>query len=241
MKKIFLYSLMALSSVGLFTSCNDDHDLLTDTKVTHFADIVLLGDEEVVLQAGDAWTDPGVKASIGDQDVTDRVVVTGHANANEGGINSLTYTVKNDDGFATSAYRTVYVYDKKNFQSAYDAASSFGSRKFSGLPVSICKVEGNVYHISDALGGFYAFGRYPQYLGDNYSWADGFIENAEQPFSLGAYIMLNADNSIEILEYDEWYWTPDNPVFLSGTYDPATGTVELVYDFGGTFTVTLTK
>lgn len=51
MKKSLLYSLMAVLSVGAFTSCNDDEDQFTDTRVTHYAIIELLGDEEVVLQA----------------------------------------------------------------------------------------------------------------------------------------------------------------------------------------------
>lgn len=243
MKKIFLYSLMALSSVSVLTSCNDGDDVLTDTRVTQYAIIELLGDEEVVLQAGDEWTDPGVKATIAGEDVTDRVKVTGKASADEGGINSITYTVVNDDGFAASANRTVYVYDPNSLQSAYKAESSFGTRSYSGNPVSICKVAGqdNVYHISDALGGFYAFGRYPQYLGSSYSWADGYITGASMAFSLGAYLKLNADNSLEIVSFDEWYWTPDEPVLTSGSYDPATGTVQLVYDFSGEFKVTLTK
>ncbi|MDO4511588.1 MAG: DUF5012 domain-containing protein [Bacteroidales bacterium] len=241
MKKIFLYSIMALASAGALTSCNDGNDVLTDTRVTYYADIQLLGDEVVVLQAGDEWTDPGVKATIDGKDVSDRVVKTGRANANEGGINSLTYTVTNDDGFSKSAFRTVYVYDKNNFQSAYEGACSYGTRSYSGLPVSICKVNGNVYHISDALGGFYAFGRYPQYLGDNYYWADGFLKGASNTFSLGAYIALNDDNSVEVLQYDNWYWGSDVPEQVSGTYDPATGTIELLYDFGAEFKVILTK
>ena len=53
MKKSLLYSLMAVLSVGAFTSCNDDEDQFTDTRVTHYAIIELLGDEEVVLQAGE--------------------------------------------------------------------------------------------------------------------------------------------------------------------------------------------
>lgn len=241
MKKSLLYSLMAVLSVGAFTSCNDDEDQFTDTRVTHYAIIELLGEEEVVLQAGEDWTDPGVKATIGDQDVTDRVVVTGHADANEGGINSLTYTVTNDDGFSASAYRTVYVYDKNNFQSAYDAASKYGTRAYSGNPVSIVKVKGNVYHISDALGGFYAFGRYPSYLGADWYWADGYLLGATYPFSLGAFIRLNDDNTVEVLQYDDWYFGTDLPEQLSGSYDPATGTISLEYEFGAPFSVTLTK
>lgn len=243
MKKIFLYSVAALWSVGALTSCNDGNDMLTDTRVTQYAQIQLLGDEEVELQAGDQWTDPGVTATIAGQDVSDRVKVSGHASANEGGINSITYTVTNDDGFSASASRTVYVYDKANFQSAYRATSSYGGRTFSGNPVSICKAgsDAGVYHISDALGGFYAFGRYPQYLGSSYSWADGYILNTSYDFSLGAYLRLADDGSVELLEYDEWYWTPDAPTLVSGSYDAATGTVTLVYDFDGEFTVTLTK
>lgn len=41
MKKVLLYGLMSCAAVFGFTSCNDDNDQLTDTRVTHFATIEL--------------------------------------------------------------------------------------------------------------------------------------------------------------------------------------------------------
>ena len=60
-------------------------------------------------------------------------------------------------------------------------------------------------------------------------------------FFLDAVIKLNADNSIDLVSYGNWYWGDDVPTFLDGNYDPATGVVSLNMDFGAPFTVRLTK
>ena len=60
-------------------------------------------------------------------------------------------------------------------------------------------------------------------------------------FIIYAVVKLNADNSIELVKYGEWYWGDDVPELLDGSYDPATGTVALNMDFGAPFTVILTK
>ena len=113
MKKIFLYSMMLGMSVFGLTSCNDDEDQLTDTRVTHFAVLELLGDEWIEMNVGDSFTDPGYIATEGTEDITSRVVVNGSVNTAVGAFYNLNYSVANKDGFAVSATRTVMVKDPK--------------------------------------------------------------------------------------------------------------------------------
>ena len=216
-----------MSVFGL-TSCNDDEDQLTDTRVTHFAVLELLGDEWMEMNVGDSFTDPGYKATEGTEDITSRVVVNGSVNTAVGAFYNLDYSVANKDGFAVSATRTVMVKDPNNFASAYYGESQYGSRHYYNAPITIASKGGNRYLIDDILGGFYAYGRYPQYLGS-------------LDFLLEALIQLNDDNSIELLQFGDWYWGADVPDLLDGSYDPATGTIVLNMDFGSPFTVILTK
>lgn len=228
MKKIFLYSLaLGMMTLGL-TSCNDDEDQLSDTRVTHFAELVLLGKTYIEINAGDPYEEPGFTATENGEDISDRVVVTGQVDPNVGGIYNPTYTVSNVDGFSVTDSRTVMVFDHNSIVSAYYGESLYGARHYYDAPISISSLGGNLYLISDILGGFYAYGRYPQYLGT-------------YDFLLDAVICLNDDNSIEVVQFGDWYWGADVPDLLSGSYDPATGTVLLNMDFGAPFTVTLTK
>jgi hypothetical protein len=228
MKKIFFYSLaLGMMTLGL-TSCNDDEDQLTDTRVTHFAELELLGDTWIEMNVGDTFKDPGYKATEGTEDITSKVVVTGSVNTAVGAFYDLVYSVSNKDGFAVSAARTVMVKDPQNFASAYYGESQYGSRHYYDAPITISSLGGNAYLISDLLGGFYAYGRYPQYLGS-------------LDFLLEAVILLNDDNSISLQKYGDWYWGADVPTLLDGSYDPATGKIVLNMDFDAPFTVTLTK
>lgn len=228
MKKLFLYGLaFGMMTLGL-TSCNDGEDQLTDTRVTHFAELTLLGDTYIEINAGDPYTEPGFTATENGEDISDRVVVTGQVDPNTGGIYNPTYTVSNVDGFAVSDSRTVMVFDKNSLVSAYYGESQYGARHYYNAPISISSLGGNYYLISDILGGFYAYGRYPQYLGT-------------LDFLLDAVIQLNDDNSIDLVQFGDWYWGSDVPELLNGSYDPSTGTVLFEMDFGAPFTVTLTK
>ena len=103
MKKLFFYSLaLGMMTLGL-TSCNDDEDQLSDTRVTHFAELELLGDTWIEMNVGDTFKDPGYKATEGTEDITSKVVVSGSVNTAVGAFYNLVYSVSNKDGFAVSA------------------------------------------------------------------------------------------------------------------------------------------
>ena len=227
MKKNILYAMMLAVSVLGLSSCSDDTSA-DKSRITYYAVLEMNGDAYMTTPVGSTFTDPGCVATMAGEDVSDQIVVTGSVNTSKVGFYTLGYTVVNADGFPASASRTVAVVDKNNFASAYFGESQYGSRHYYNAPVSIFDNGDGTYTIEDILGGFYAYGRYPSYLG-------------VLDFFLDAVIKLNADNSIELVSYGDWYWGSDVPDFLNGSYDPATGTVHLNMDFGAPFTVVLTK
>ena len=230
MKKIFLYGLMLCSTVFAFTSCNDDEDQLTDTRVTHYATIELLGDEFIKMNLGDPWVEPGYTATEGSEDITSKVKVTGTVDTSTPGYYELNYSAMNKDNFSASVSRTVMVINPNGLASAYFGESQYGSRHYYDAPITIYDNGNGTYTIDDLAGGFYCYGRYPGY-------------EPTYDFHLEAVIKLNADNTLELVSCngDDWYW--GDPISItSGTYDPATGKVTLVEEFSGTpMYVTLTK
>ena len=53
MKKIYLFGLLLAGVLLGLTSCNDDNDELTDSRLTYYADLQLQGDEFMLVPIGD--------------------------------------------------------------------------------------------------------------------------------------------------------------------------------------------
>lgn len=227
MKKNILFAMMLALAAPVLTSCSDDESE-GKSRITYYAVLEMNGDAYMTTPVGSPFTDPGCKATMGGEDVSDQIKVTGSVDPNAVGFYTLGYTVVNADGFPASASRTVAVVDPNNFASAYFGESQYGSRHYYNAPIAILANSDGTYTIEDILGGFYCYGRYPSYLG-------------QLDFFLDAVIKLNDDNSISLVSYGDWYWGADVPDFLNGSYDPETGTVSLNMDFGAPFTVRLTK
>lgn len=228
MKKNIFFAMMLALAAPVLTSCSDDESE-GKSRITYYAVLELNGDAYMSVPKGSSFTDPGCKATMGGEDVSDLVQTTGNVDTSKMGFYNLAYSVVNSDGFPASASRTVAVVDPDNFASAYYGESQYGSRHYYHAPITIKDNGDGTYTINDVLGGFYCYGRYPGY--DAYGY-DFFLE---------AVLKLNADNSIDLVSYGNWYWGDDVPDYLNGSYDPATGTVALNMDFGAAFTVRLTK
>ena len=108
--KNLIYRLFVLCSLLTFIGC---HEITSEdpSVLTYYAAFEMFGDETMVIPVGTSFIDPGVKATIKDQDVSDRIVVMGTVDADAVGLYTLTYSVTNDDGFTTSVTRTVIVED----------------------------------------------------------------------------------------------------------------------------------
>ena len=225
-KNIFFAMIIALVSFAL-TSCGDKESEGL-SRFTYYPILEMKGDAYITTPVGSTFNDPGCVALLNGEDVSDQIQISGSVNTSVVGFYKLGYTVVNSDGFPASATRTVAVVDKNNFASAYFGESQYGTRHYYNAPIAIKKNADGTYTIEDILGGFYCYGRYPTYLG-------------QLDFFLDAVIKLNDDNTIDLVEYGDWYWGDDVPDFLDGLYDPATGTVSINLDFGSPFTVRLTK
>ena len=228
MKTRIISILTLMAAVFTLSSCSDDS---TEglTRITYYAKLELNGDEAMTVPVGTTFNDPGCKALMKGEDVSDQVIVTGTVDTNTPDFYSIDYLVVNEDGFKASTSRTVAVVDPSNFASPYFSACQYGSRQYSNLPVKITDNGDGTYTIDDLAGGFYAYGRYPGYPYD---------------FSYEAKLKLNAYNTVSLVEEgdgSEWYW--EIPLTItSGKYDAANGKIELLIDLDGDpLTVTLTK
>ena len=230
MKKI-LYSLMSFLITLSFTSCNDEttQDL---SVVTHYVTLELNGDELTLVPLGTTYTDEGVIALEGDEDVSSEVIVDNSVNSNNVGIYTVTYSATNKDGFPSSIERTVAVYDPSvnvNIEGSYivNGARTSGTTvsPYSGFSVSLTQIAPGIYEISDYLGGYYEQGR-------GYGSA----------YALTGYLKINADNTIEALTGYVAGWGDSYTSVEDGIYDAATGEISFDVDYAGMlFAVTLTK
>lgn len=225
MKKNIIYAMLLALGVITLASCDKDTEGLS--RITTYAVLEMNGESFMKVNVGGSFNDPGCVATMGGEDVTDQIQVNSNVDTSKPGFYNVNYVVYNDDGFPASASRTVMVVDPNNFAGVYLGESEFGSRHYYNAPINITKRADGTYLIDDLAGGFYCYGRYPGY-------------EPTYDFHLEAILQLNADNTIEVLAQGGWYWG-DPMEDVSGSYDPATGTIKLVMDFGAPFYVTLTK
>lgn len=233
MKKIFCCLLLSALMLPVFTSCEKDSEGLT--KVTTYALITLTDGSAVTTPLGQPFVDPGFVAMQGDEDVTEKVTVSGTVNTSKCGFYTLRYNVLNEDGFPASATRTVAVVNPNSFASAYYGACAYGTRSYSNLHIMITDNGDGTYAIDDLAGGLYCQGRYPGYEQYGYDfWFDANLKLEGNTITL-ADGMGDGTN---------WYWGEPLDV-LDGTYDPATGTITYLAAFSGNpadaIKVTLTK
>lgn len=216
-----------LLALGVITLASCDKDTEGLSRITTYAVLEMNGESFVKVNVGGSFNDPGCVATMGGEDVSDQIQVNSNVDTSKPGFYNVNYVVYNDDGFPASASRTVMVVDPNNFAGVYLGESEFGSRHYYNAPINITKRADGTFLIDDLAGGFYCYGRYPGY-------------EPTYDFHLEAILQLNADNTIEVLAQGSWYWG-DPMEDVSGSYDPATGTIKLVMDFGAPFYVTLTK
>jgi len=239
MKKVFLYSMMLCMSAIGFTSCNDDEDQLTDSRLTYYVNLELQGDAFVQVPIGTSYTDAGCTATMNGQDATSRIVTSGldAIDVNTAGLYTVTYSAVNDDGFPASITRTVAVCDptittdlsgtwttQTGTQRIYKGTTV---TPFAGYSIKITKAAPGIFYVTDFFAGYY-----DQRAGYGSSYA------------CKGYLQLLADNNLVCLSNGVAGWgdSLDEGTF-SGTYDPATETLQWQEDYAGsmTFYITLNK
>lgn len=234
MKKI-IYSLLLFCGLAGLWGCDESTEGLT--YVTYYVNFELNGDDPMLVPVNGTFTDPGVVAKEGEEDVTASVVVDGSVNTSQIGLYTLSYSAVNADGFSSSAKRTVVVYDPAvttDASGSYTVDSSVSTREMNGAQapfkgdfgVSVDMVAPGIFAVSDFLGGWYEQG-----AGYGASYA------------MKGYFKLNADNTIEPLSSLVAGWGDSMDNMTGGKYDPENGQITWSIDYAGqmTFNIIMNK
>lgn len=225
---IFL-AVIALAAAGL-PSCDKDTTAGL-TRITYYPVLTILGDEVATVNKGEAYSDPGVYAELNGEDVSDDVVATSNVDPSTCGLYTVSYKITNADGFSATATRTVIVGDAAiaaDISGTYavtDASyrevlatgvtATFGNR----YNISITRVISGVFAVSDLFGGWY-----DQRAGYGASYA------------MTGYILLKADNSIELLSSHVNGWGDSLDDISSASYNPSDGKIHWEATYAGAYT-----
>ena len=223
--------MLGIAMFGL-TSCNDDNDELTDSKITYYVNLEMQGDEFVQVPIGSVYNDAGCTATENGADVTSSIVTTGldAVDVNKAGLYTVTYSAVNKDGFPASVSRTVAVCDPSITTDLSGSWTTQGGTQrvyggatvtpFPDYTISITKAAPGIFYVSDLFAGYY-----DQRAGYGSSYA------------CRGYIQLLADNSLVCLSSSVAGWgdSLDDDTF-TGNYDPATGTLTWDEGYAGAMT-----
>ena len=216
MKKIFFYGLALCLSAMTLTSCSSDEDH-TDTRVTYYINLTINGDEVVYLDANSTYNDAGCKAEANGQDVSDKIIIDNPVDTKNIGPYTVTYSAVNEDGFASQAYRTVYVgtpvvsaVANGSFRQTYnDDGTPKAQVAWSGYDIDLLTDGNGKYWVEDLLGGYYE-----QRAGYGSS------------YSMKGYLQVNADNTVDLVGGGNVVgWSDAYDEFKNGKFDPATNTI----------------
>ena len=216
MKKIFFYGLALCLSAMTLTSCSSDEDH-TDTRVTYYINLTINGDEVVYLDANSTYNDAGCKAEANGQDVSDKIIIDNPVDTKNIGPYTVTYSAVNEDGFASQAYRYVYVgtpltgaVANGSFRQTYnDDGSPKAQVAWSGYDIDLLTDGNGKYWVEDLLGGYYE-----QRAGYGSS------------YSMKCYLQVNADNTVDLVGGGNVVgWSDAYDDFKDGKFDPATNTI----------------
>jgi len=153
MKKFIplIYPLLTI----LFVACNKDEihnteDQVGISRVTHFAVLQMSGPAYMSIVKGSTFTDPGVKAYEGSNEIP--VTVTGSVNTNETGLYVLTYSATNKEGFAATTTRTVVVIASHETPDV-DLSGKYDYVGSSTYTSTVTKVAEGTYSTDNAWSG----------------------------------------------------------------------------------------
>lgn len=235
-KPLILLSLLAVCFVG----CTDDTESIS--RVTNYPDFTMNGDDFMIHQLGDAFTDPGVTATEAGAEIP---VTSSAAGVYQGGgsldVNTsdeyhITYKATNKDGFAGSVERTVMVVNNgdlvNSIEGLYTATvvrNGSASPQYTDMMyIIIWKNSDGTYELSDGIGGYYNIGR-------------GYGTNYIAP---GMVVTANDISTNDFTVADFGVKTFGGACTVAGfTVDAANKSINFVttWDVGYDFDVTLTQ
>lgn len=232
MKKIFLYGLMLCMSMVTLTSCNDDNDTYTDSRLTYYPVLEIVGDAFVQVPIGTSYNEQGCKATLNGEDYSSNVKTSGSVDPQTPGLYTITYSATNADGFTVSTSRTVAVCDPSitldisgTYTTQEGSFRNYGGStitNFSGYTVKISKAAPGIFKVSDFFGGYY-----DQRAGYGSSYA------------MGGYFQLLADNSLVQLSSYVPGWGDSTDYCEDAVYDAASGTISFRVGYAGVMEFTI--
>jgi hypothetical protein len=104
--KIYKYGLI-IFSVLILSACEKETEGLSTS--THYVAFDIKGDNPLIVQVGEAFTDPGCVATLQDKDVSSTMNVKSNVDADAMGMYKIEYSAVNDIGLASRAVRDVIV------------------------------------------------------------------------------------------------------------------------------------
>jgi hypothetical protein len=221
MKKNIFFAMM-VAMVGLvLASCSNSKDSEGLSRFTYYPVLELEGDASMVVAKGSTFQDPGFKATLNGEDVSNQVVVNSNVNTAASGVYSVVYSIKNSDGITANAKRTVIVLDLNDPIEGFYLTQADSYRVREGAQVAYGNVFeiliiGNgdgTYDVDDLLGGWYC-------------QRAGYGTN----YALGGTIAIAEDGTVTCLKNYIPGWGNGLDSF-EGTYNAATSTfnVKSVY------------
>lgn len=203
--KISFFTLLALVAV-LATSCEKEDSTANLSKITYYPNFTFNGAATMLIACGGAYAEPGVTATENGASltVTTTVASTYFAGSNLATVTpdryGITYSAVNVDGYSGEEHRTVWAACNGDLVNSIEGLykstvvrNGVVSAQYANLKyVIIKKGEGNMYYISDAIGGYYDFGRN---YGDGYASKGMTITANNIPgndFSYGAAVPVGA-------------------------------------------------
>ena len=216
MKKNILFTmLLVLVAFGVTSCSNEESEGLS--RITYYVDFQIQGGDFVIVPIGTPYTDAGCKATINGQDATSRIIATGidQIDVNLPGFYTVTYSATNDDGYTTSASRTVAVCDPSittdisGTWTLQEGSYRFyeGKSPYSDFIVRIRKDAPGIFYVSDFLAGWYDQGA-------------GYGSD----YACTGYIQLLADGTLKCLSSYVVGWG-DSLEDFEGQYDAATNSI----------------
>ena len=161
MKNRILFIAMLAFAAFVNISC-DDESTEGMTRITYYAQLSLEGDKTLYVDKGAEFVDPGYSAIMEGEDVTDMVEVSSNVNTAKSGVYSISYSIVNNDGFYSTASRTVIVTDPNDpveglYETDPESYRIYGGETPYGASFDILILNNGdgTYSVDDLLGGWY--------------------------------------------------------------------------------------
>lgn len=235
MKKILVFMAAVVAALCLLNGCKDKASAGL-TSITSYAILTLEGGDRVYVDLGTPFVDPGYKATMQGEDVTDRVKVTSNVDTEQTGIYTVNYVVVNDDGFPATASREVVVYDfSPPIEGYWEVDKTVSIRDYNGniasfkraFLVYIEQLPDGSYDVEDLFAGWYA-------IGAGYG----------SKYAMTGVITIGADGDITLVKSYVAGWEDGLDELRNGKYDAVSKTIYYEAFYYGSrmvFYVTLKK